>query len=126
MPGGVIVGDSGLSCCGPAFNVRRQLFERSYFPLFVDWLHVMYMFCCMWSFTGISYVVYYVHCYTGTGMVVFPSQLLSTFPVGSPGKKRTSAYLAFVPDASFLSFWPFRSAFLSNSALFALCQRYWG
>ena len=36
-PGGVIVGDSGLWCCGPAFNVWRQLFERNYFPLFVDW-----------------------------------------------------------------------------------------
>ena len=36
MQGGVIVGDSGLCCCGPAFNVSRQLFERNYFPLFVD------------------------------------------------------------------------------------------
>ena len=42
MPGGVIVDDSGLCCCGPAFNVWRQLFERDYFPLFVDsieWPH---------------------------------------------------------------------------------------
>ena len=36
MPGGVIVGDSGLCCCGSAFNVWRQLFERNYFPFFVD------------------------------------------------------------------------------------------
>ena len=35
-PGGVIIVDSGLRCCGPAFNVWRQLFERNYFPLFVD------------------------------------------------------------------------------------------
>ena len=36
MPGGVIVGNSGLCCCGPALNVWRQLFERNYFTLFVD------------------------------------------------------------------------------------------
>ena len=32
------VGDSGLCCCGPAFNVMCDvnLFERNYFPLFVD------------------------------------------------------------------------------------------
>ena len=36
MPGGVIVGDSGLRCCGPAFNVWGQWFERNYFPLFVN------------------------------------------------------------------------------------------
>ena len=33
---GVIVGDSGLCCCGPAYNVWRQFFKRNYFPLFVD------------------------------------------------------------------------------------------
>ena len=33
---GVIVGDSGLYCCGPAFSVWRQLFECNHFPLFVD------------------------------------------------------------------------------------------
>ena len=36
MPGGVIVGVSGLCCCGLAFTVWRQLFESNYFPLFVD------------------------------------------------------------------------------------------
>ena len=37
MPGGVIVSDSGLCYCGPAFSVWRQLFERNnYFPLYVD------------------------------------------------------------------------------------------
>ena len=35
-------GDSGHCCCGPAFNVWRQLFERNYFPLFVDSTEV----CC--------------------------------------------------------------------------------
>ena len=34
--GGVIAGNSGLCRCGPAFNMWRQLFERNYFPLFVD------------------------------------------------------------------------------------------
>ena len=34
--GGVIAGNSGLGRCGPAFNMWRQLFERNYFPLFVD------------------------------------------------------------------------------------------
>ena len=29
----VIVGDAGLCCCGPAFNVSCQLFKRNYFPL---------------------------------------------------------------------------------------------
>ena len=36
MPGGVVVGDSGLSVVACMFNVRRQLLERNYFPLFVD------------------------------------------------------------------------------------------
>ena len=33
------VGDSGLGCCGPAFSVTcdvNNLFERHYFPVFVD------------------------------------------------------------------------------------------
>ena len=30
------IGDSRLCCCGPAFNVSRQLFERNDFPLFVE------------------------------------------------------------------------------------------
>ena len=42
MPGGVIIGDSGLCCCGPEFNVGRQLFERNYFPLFVDPFQVLH------------------------------------------------------------------------------------
>ena len=38
MPSRVIVGDSGLCCCGPAFNVWRQLFETQ-FPPIVCWLY---------------------------------------------------------------------------------------
>ena len=36
MPDGVVVSDSGLCCCGPAFNVWHQLFEGNDFPLLAD------------------------------------------------------------------------------------------
>ena len=36
MPGAVIAGDSGLYCCVCLFHMRHQLFERNYFPLYVD------------------------------------------------------------------------------------------
>ena len=57
----IIVGDSGLCCCGAYVqrHVWRQLFERKYFPVFVDSMthsvvydafHVVYdAFHCVWS-----------------------------------------------------------------------------
>ena len=74
MPGGVMVGDSGLCCCGPAFNVWCQLFKRNYFPLFAlfcfllspwyylhGWLGVksqlsIYISICLFSFNFCLFV----------------------------------------------------------------------
>ena len=36
MQGGVIVGDSGLCCCVNCSMCDSQLFERNYFPVFVE------------------------------------------------------------------------------------------
>ena len=53
MPGGVIVGDSGLCCCGLAFNVWHQLFERNYYPLFAEAKHSLVKSCfCVFFFTA--------------------------------------------------------------------------
>ena len=45
MPGGVIVGDSGLCCCGPAFNVWRSSAITSHFLLILCFLYIIILHC---------------------------------------------------------------------------------